>query len=150
MQRIGIIGGGAFGSALACVMRRAGHETVLLVEDEPTVREIAARILREYGYTVIEAGDGEEALRLIDHGNLPIDLLVTDVIMPKIQGGSLAERVSAIYPCVRVVFMSGYTDGMLVDRQDLLARSAYLQKPFSPGALARKVREVLDAHDTPV
>jgi len=125
-----------------------GHETVLLVEDEPKVREIATRTLRGYGYTVIEAGSGEEALELIDQGSQPIDLLVTDVILPKMRGGNLAERVSAIYPALRILFISGYTDGTLVHRQEILARGAFLQKPFSPGALARKVREALDAAGT--
>lgn len=122
-----------------------GHETVLLVEDALLVRKLAARTLRKNGYTVIEAGDGEEALQLIEAGNLPIDLLVTDVIMPKIQGSVLAEQLSALYPHLRIVFISGYTDGTLFHRQDLLSRGAFLQKPFSPGALARTVREVLDA-----
>jgi PAS domain S-box-containing protein len=122
-----------------------GHETVLLVEDEPAVRQIAARVLREHGYIVIEAGDGEEALQLLAQAERPIDLLLTDVIMPKLHGGILAERALAIVPELRILFISGYTDGALVHRQKLQSSGAFLQKPFSPVALVRKVREVLDA-----
>jgi two-component system cell cycle sensor histidine kinase/response regulator CckA len=122
-----------------------GHETILLAEDEVAVRDLAARVLREHGYTVLEASDGEEAYQRIAEAHQRIDLLLTDVIMPKVYGSQLAERIIAMHPHIRVLFISGYTDNTLVHRQELVSGGAFLQKPFSAGALARKVREVLDA-----
>jgi signal transduction histidine kinase len=121
-----------------------GHETVLLVEDEAAVRELAARVLREHDYTVLEASDGEEALQCIAEALQQIDLLLTDGSMPKIHGSQLAERIIAMHPHIRVLFISGYTHNTLVHRQQLQLGGTFLQKPFSPSALARKVREVLD------
>ena len=122
-----------------------GSETILLVEDEETLRKLASAILEGYGYTVLSAGNGEEALRVV--GNSPgiPHLLVTDVIMPKMGGRELSDRIKAIHPGTRVLFMSGYTDNAIVHHGVLEPGVSYLQKPFTPKGLARKVREVLDA-----
>ncbi|HEX5735915.1 MAG TPA: response regulator [Blastocatellia bacterium] len=122
-----------------------GRETILLVEDEQAVRDLSARILRELGYTVIEASNGEEALVISsERANGEIHLLLTDVVMPQMSGKLLTDMVKAARPGIRVLFSSGYTDNALVHHGSLEPGTAFLQKPFSPGALARKVREVLD------
>ncbi len=123
-----------------------GIETILLVEDEPVVRALAARMLREHGYTVLEAANGEEALRVAQaQTGLAIQLLLTDVVMPHIGGRDVAARLQALHPTLRVVFASGYTDDVVVHRGILDPGVAFLQKPYAPAALARKVREVLDS-----
>jgi PAS domain S-box-containing protein len=123
-----------------------GAETVLLVEDEVSVRALAARVLRAQGYTVLEAADGDEALALArELGGATIDLLLTDVIMPQTGGRALADRLVALLPSVKVLYMSGYTDDAIVHHGRLEPGIAFLHKPFSPAGLARKVREVLDA-----
>jgi nitrogen-specific signal transduction histidine kinase len=121
-----------------------GTETVLLVEDEDQVRALAANILRRYGYRVIEARMGREAIaRAMDEPG-PVDLLLTDVVMPEIGGPLLAEKLVALRPSLRVLFMSGYTDDAVVRHGMLDAGAAFLQKPFVPEVLARRVRAVLD------
>jgi len=123
-----------------------GDETILLVEDEAAVRELAARVLRGQGYMVLEAGDGLEALRVVDREDTGrIDLLVTDVVMPGLGGGELAERLSALRPGIKVLFTSGYTDDTLLHAGQLISGTHFLHKPFSPAALAQKVRGVLDS-----
>lgn len=126
------------------VMAR-GSERVLLVEDEDGVRALARHVLAGCGYSVLEARDGPEAVQLAGQHAGPIDLLVTDVVMPRIGGRQVAERVAALHPGVKVLFLSGYTDDAVVRHGILEAQVAFLQKPFSPAALAAKVREVLDA-----
>src|SRR5881296_734234 len=123
----------------------SGSETVLLVEDDRTVRMLASEMLRMNGYTVLQARDGREALDLVrGHGD-PIDLLLTDVVMPQMSGRQLAESIADLHPGIRVLYMSGYTDGVIAHHGVLDAGVAYLQKPFTADFLARKVREVLDA-----
>jgi PAS domain S-box-containing protein len=123
-----------------------GSETVLLVEDEMSVRTLAARVLRAQGYRVFEAANGDEALALVrDGGTTNIDLLLTDVIMPQIGGRALADRLAALLPGIKVLFMSGYTDDAIIHHGRLEPGIAFLHKPFSPTALVYKVREVLDA-----
>jgi two-component system, cell cycle sensor histidine kinase and response regulator CckA len=123
-----------------------GIETVLVVEDEMSVRALAARVLRMRGYTVLEAANGDEALRLArDRGGARIALLLTDVIMPQIGGKALADQLVELLPGIKVLFMSGYTDDAIVHHGRLEPGIAFLHKPFSPAALARKVRDVLDA-----
>jgi two-component system cell cycle sensor histidine kinase/response regulator CckA len=123
-----------------------GRETVLLVEDELSVRTLATRVLRDLGYTVLEASSGDEALaRVQTHVGAAIDLLLTDVVMPRMGGRVLAEQLTAQYPQLRVLFMSGYTDNAIVQHGQLEPGISFLRKPFSPTALARKVREVLEA-----
>jgi PAS domain S-box-containing protein len=122
-----------------------GSEVVLLVEDEPTIRELAGRVLRAQGYTMLEASDGIMALRvLFEHTGAPIDLVVTDIIMPQLSGTALVAQIKASYPGIKSLFMSGYTDDAIIHHGRVEAGIAFLQKPFSPAALARKVREVLD------
>jgi two-component system cell cycle sensor histidine kinase/response regulator CckA len=122
-----------------------GTETILLAEDETAVRAMAREALETSGYRVIEARNGVEALAVAAAHAGGIDLLVTDVVMPQMGGGELAERLRAERPGVRVLFMSGYTDDDVVRQGISEAGSAFLQKPFMLSALARKVRELLDA-----
>jgi PAS domain S-box-containing protein len=122
-----------------------GTETVLVVEDEPGVRAVILRTLREQGYTVLEARHGLEALHLGTQPLEKIHLLLTDVVMPQVSGREVAENLTRIHPELRVLYMSGYTDDAVV-RHGILAEGAiFLQKPFTPDVLAHKVRAVLDA-----
>lgn len=121
-----------------------GTETILLVEDEDGVRALARSALERHGYTVIEACDGEDALASYVHNGGRIALLLTDVIMPRMSGPDLAQRLQAIQPDIRVLYMSGYTDSSVVHESVATESVAFLQKPFTPDALARKVRELLD------
>jgi CheY-like chemotaxis protein len=123
-----------------------GSELVLLVEDEPGVRGLVSRILGDLGYTVLQAGDGDEALRLV-HGyaGRPIDLLLTDVVMPRLSGRSLAEYMAVRFPGIRVLYTSGYPERGIVQHGQLDQQAAFLPKPFSAAALAHKVRGVLDS-----
>jgi len=133
--------GPAESSLPAAAAPAGGSEAVLLVEDERAVRELVATALRERGYHVVEAADGEEALRLAADAHEPIDLLVTDVVMPAMGGPELARRLGASRPGLRVLFVSGH-GGDAVTAHD--REAAFLQKPFGAEALARAVREVLD------
>jgi two-component system cell cycle sensor histidine kinase/response regulator CckA len=120
-----------------------GHETVLLVEDEDQVRTVARTILRRQGYKVIEARNGGEALLSCEKHEGTIHLLLTDVVMPQMSGPELAKRLAPIKPEMKLLCMSGYTDNNIVRHGVLEAEIAFLQKPFTPESLARKVREVL-------
>ena len=121
-----------------------GSETVLLVEDEEQVRALAASILRRYGYRVLEARIAREAIERFTEEPGAVDLLLTDVVMPDVGGALLAEKLVALCPSLRVLFMSGYTDDAVVRHGVLDVGVAFLQKPFVPEALARRVRAVLD------
>ncbi len=123
-----------------------GHEVVLVVEDEPAVRSMTVRGLRKHGYTVLEAMSGHDALERIESSAIPIDLVVSDVVMPEMSGRELAQRVVAVSPETRLLFVSGYTDS-IVARHGLgedEAEVPFLQKPYTPATLARKVRSLLD------
>ncbi|HMJ19080.1 MAG TPA: response regulator [Gemmatimonadaceae bacterium] len=122
-----------------------GTETVLLAEDAAAVRAAARQILERYGYTVLEAPSGSDALAIALKRQSPIHLLLTDVVMPEMSGRELAEQICELRPSVKVLYMSGHTDDAVVLHGILSAGIAYLEKPFSPATLARKVREVLDA-----
>jgi CheY-like chemotaxis protein len=122
-----------------------GSETVLLVEDAPAVRDVARRTLERYGYRVIEASTGEVALGLAGKLGERVDLLISDIVMPGMGGRAVADQLTALNPTLKVLFMSGYTDDAIVRLDVLSAATWYLQKPFSPATLARKVREVLDS-----
>ncbi len=126
-----------------------GSETILVVEDEPAVAEIAARSLRDAGYEVLVANAPEEALRAAADHRGDIRLLLTDVVMPGIDGREVAALVTGLRPGIRVLFMSGYTDDIIGHHGILDAGIAFLSKPFHPAALCAKVREVLDAGRSP-
>jgi PAS domain S-box-containing protein len=121
-----------------------GTETVLLAEDADPLRAVARQILKRNGYTVLEAPDGKAALDKAAEHDGPIHLLITDVIMPEMSGRQLAERLRERRPELKVLFVSGYTDNAIIRHGVLEPGIAFLQKPFSPESLARKVREVLD------
>jgi PAS domain S-box-containing protein len=121
-----------------------GTETVLLVEDETAVRELARRILKKLGYTVLEAANGGEALLIARKYAAPIDLMVTDMVMPHMSGSDVAEEMRRIHPELKVLFMSGYTEDDVIRNAALEDGSAFLEKPFTPPALARSVRKMLD------
>ena len=123
-----------------------GTETVLLVEDEPLVRELARNILHEQGYTVLAAANGAEAWRVLQGAiGATIALLITDVVMPQMGGEALAEQVRRVYPSIKVLFVSGYATDSIVHHGRLKPGTNFLSKPFTRAAFAHKVREVLDA-----
>ncbi|HMD85380.1 MAG TPA: response regulator, partial [Terriglobia bacterium] len=130
--------------AMAQTVSCQGSETVLVVEDEAAVRVLVRRVLESNGYRVLEARHGAEALVICDEHKDPIHLLVTDVIMPEMSGKQLAERVSAQRPEVKILYISGYTDNAIVHHGLLEAGTNFLQKPFTPSAVVRMVRTVLD------
>jgi CheY-like chemotaxis protein len=121
-----------------------GMETILVVEDEAAVRDVVLRTLRMRGYKVLEAMDGPEALELLEGYDDQVDLLLTDVVLPGIGGRHLAEQVVANRPGVKVLFMSGYTDDVILHHNLRSADYDLLQKPFTAITMATKVREVLD------
>ncbi|MDB5386443.1 MAG: Blue-light-activated protein [Planctomycetaceae bacterium] len=121
-----------------------GTETIILTEDEPALRAVASRILQMRGYTVMEASQGPDALRIAEEYKGTIDLLLTDVVMPAMSGRQLAKGIAASRPFIKVLYMSGYTDDAVVRHGVLEAETAFIQKPFTPNALALKVRDVLD------
>ncbi len=121
-----------------------GSETIVVVEDEESVRKLIRSVLTKLGYTVVEARDGQEALALCKNQSHPIHLLLSDVIMPNLSGPELAARITSLRPELKVLFMSGYTDNAVVLHGVLEAGTPYLQKPFTPAGLTSKVREVLE------
>jgi len=122
-----------------------GSETLLLVEDDEMVRHLVSRMLKSRGYTVLAASDGTDALRQVESHRGPIDMLITDVVMPGMSGREVTQRVTTLRPQVTVLYLSGYTDDAIVRHGMLEPGIAFLQKPFSADVLARKIREVLDA-----
>ncbi len=122
-----------------------GTERILLVEDDDSVRELASEILQMNGYEVIEASNGVDAISVFDAQKKPVDLVVTDLIMPQMGGRDLAKHVTPKNPDLKVLFLSGYTDSAVVRQGLLEPGSFFLQKPFTPAELAHKVRQALDS-----
>jgi two-component system, cell cycle sensor histidine kinase and response regulator CckA len=122
-----------------------GRETILLVEDEDLVRQVARRILQSHGYVVLEAGNGHEALQVQAQHQGPIHLVLTDLVMPGLGGQELANRLTSRCPAIKVLFMSGYAEDGIMDKNLAAPGLVYIQKPFEAYALTRKVREFLDA-----
>ncbi|MEO5822359.1 MAG: PAS domain-containing protein [Vicinamibacteraceae bacterium] len=121
-----------------------GQETVLVVEDEPPLRELAARILVASGYTVLQAANGPDALALIARRADPVHLVFTDVVMPGMNGRELAARLSVLHPAIRVLYTSGYTEDAILRHGVLDDPRRFLSKPYTPGVLRRRIREALD------
>ena len=121
-----------------------GHETILVVEDEPLLRELTRRVLRNFGYRVLEAEDGQKALQLFEQHTEKVHLLLTDVILPYLNGRELSEKLCHMQPDLKVLFMSGYTDDAILSHGISNQDHAYIQKPFTAYELGLKVREVLE------
>lgn len=121
-----------------------GTETILLVEDDETVRKCVNEVLGRDGYRLLEAPNGVAALSICAQYEEPIHLLLTDVVMPEMSGRELAGRLASQRPDTKVLYMSGYTDDVIVHHGVLDEGMAFIQKPFAADVLARKVREVLD------
>jgi signal transduction histidine kinase len=122
----------------------AGGETILVVEDDARVRKLIAGVLRGHGYTVVEAAPGEDAIRRAKAHRGPVHLAVVDVVMPEMSGPELVQRIAPLFPGMRVLYISGYTDEALAHHHISESGESFLQKPFLPDALAKKVREVLE------
>ena len=122
-----------------------GTETILIVEDEDDVRALACEVLATYGYEVLQARTPAEALLIAERHTGPVQLLVTDVVMPGMSGRLLAQQLAPLRPEMKVLYMSGYTDDAIVHHGTLDAGTAFIEKPFTPDALAAGVRRVLDA-----
>src|SRR5213594_80860 len=123
-----------------------GSETILLAEDQKELRELIRQMLEMNGYTVIAASDGLEAIEICKRHEAPIHLMLSDVVMPQMGGRELAQRLATVRPDMKVLYMSGYTSNAIVHHGILDPGTLFIQKPFTPDSLARKVREVLDAH----
>jgi CheY-like chemotaxis protein len=122
----------------------SGSEAILLVEDEPQVRTLASRILRRNGYHVFEAANPGEALLIAEENGPALKLLLTDVVMPLMSGRKLAERLTATWPHLKVLYMSGYTDDAIIRHGILEPGVAFIQKPLTPNELLIKLRGLLD------
>ena len=138
-ERLGV--GRSFGNIGAAP---PGRETILVVEDEAAVRKLVSSILSSCGYTILEAANGQDALRVAEGHAGSIELLVSDVVMPQLGGRQLAEQLTAVKPGLKVLLMSGYADAAVVRQGAVKMEHAFLQKPFTPAVLAQKVRDVLD------
>ena len=127
---------------------RRGTETLLVVEDEPALRHLASDVLKGEGYQVLSASNGQDALHVArEHKGSPIRLVVTDVIMPRMGGKAMAERLKTTYPNLKILFTSGYTDDPTIQQEGVEKRVEFLPKPYTPATLTRKVRELLDKPD---
>jgi two-component system cell cycle sensor histidine kinase/response regulator CckA len=129
---------------MAATLSLKGTETILVAEDEDGVRSLTREVLEKYGYRVLEAANGEEALSVSDQHAGPVDLLLSDVVMPRMGGPELAQALLQRRPAVKVLYMSGYTDHPMVRRGVVDAGVAFLQKPFTPTLLVSRIRELLE------
>ena len=129
---------------MAATLSLKGTETILVAEDEDGVRSLTREVLEKYGYRVLEAANGEEALSVSDQHDGPVDLLLSDVVMPRMGGPELAQALLQRRPAVKVLYMSGYTDQPMVRRGVVDAGVAFLQKPFTPTLLVSRIRELLE------
>jgi hypothetical protein len=125
-------------------MRLSGSETILAVDDDPTILDMVINVLKPMGYQVILASSGEQALELAASHLDEIDLLLTDVMLPGIKGHELARRVLNTHPGIGILFMSGYLRPSMANCNAERGFEAFLQKPFSPNAMLQKVRKLLD------
>jgi len=121
-----------------------GSETILIVEDDKEVRKLAVRILTRQGYSVLDGSYGDEAFDVCRQHKGPIHLLLTDVVMPGLDGRALSESLSKLHPEMKVLYMSGYTEDTVIHRGVMEKGMNYIQKPFTVSGLINKVREVLD------
>ena len=125
-------------------MRLSGSETVLTVDDDPTMLELVEGVLKPFGYKILSASSGEEALEMAALQEGKIDLLLTGVVLPGIKGQDLAKQLLVTYPDVNVLFMSGYLCPSMAHNDSEQRFDAFIQKPFAPNALLRKMRKILD------
>ncbi len=137
---VAVVGSAKTEAELSC-----GRETILVVEDDTPIRQLISETLKSKGYLVLEATNGEEALGVAGKHLQTIQLLLTDLVMPGMSGRTLAERMAALHPEAKVLFISGYTDDAVIRHGGLEVGTAFLQKPFTPGVLVKKVHKVLDA-----
>ena len=127
----------------------SGTETLLIVENEPAIRNLLQMALRRNGYTVLAAESAREALEIVRSHAGTIDLLITDVVMPDMNGPELVKELATIRPETRTLFMSGYMDDALGEHGVLPSHANFIQKPFSPRVIAQKVRDILDGTSSP-
>jgi CheY-like chemotaxis protein len=137
---------GALPEPVAATPASGGAETILLVEDDPVVKTVLTMMLDHHGYRLITAGSGEEALALARAAPDSVDLLITDLVMPGLNGRETAEAVRKHQPQAKVLYMSGYTDDTVIRVGHFEPGISFLQKPFSGDELAQRVRELLDSH----
>jgi CheY-like chemotaxis protein len=124
-------------------MESPWHETILVVEDAESIRRMVCAMLSQSGYRCLEAGDGAEALDVLESDGDAVTLILTDMMMPRMTGAELAQRVARIRPEIRIMFMSGYTDDPVVHTIEC-STAVFLSKPFTASILTEKVREALD------
>ena len=131
-------------ASIAELRSAEGDETIMVVDDEKMIRTLLKQSLKGYGYTVLTAHDGEDALRTAERHEGPIDLMVTDIVMPQMSGYELAERLAPLRPETSVLYMSGYDTNMAADQDDHDQENHFLPKPFLPKDLASNIRQILD------